>query len=336
MISHYRKSALLCGLLILPGALLAQPDDPHASHGAQTDSHAGHSQPESNATDSTGRTVEAHSGHVEQSAVTSSSASPAPDHSTMDHGQMRMQGGDAPADARDPHAYSDGYTLTEGPYARPGPRQLILMDEHRFWSVLGDRVEYDADSKTAAFDLQGWYGTTYNRLVVKLEGEVEEGTLKESETDVLWGRALNAYFDTQLGVSFDQNDEGEDRQWLAFGIKGLAPYWFELDATAYLGERGRSALSVEAEYELLFTQRLVLQPRAELALYGKDDPANRRGSGLSTAALGLRLRYEFSRQFAPYLGLEWTGSFGKTADFLRADGAPVRDTRLMAGVRFWF
>lgn len=249
---------------------------------------------------------------------------------------MRMQGGDAPADARDPHAYSDGYTLTEGPYARPGPRQLKLADEHRFWSVLGDRVEYDADNKTGVFDLQGWYGSSYNKVVVKLEGEVEEGTLTESETDVLWGRALNAYFDTQLGLRLDQSDEGADRQWLAFGVQGLAPYWFELDATAYLGDGGRSALTFEAEYELLFTQRLVLQPRGELTFYGKDDPVNRQGSGFSSANLGLRLRYEFSRQFAPYLGVEWTGSFGKTADFVRAESAPVRDTRLVAGLRFWF
>ncbi|HBN13613.1 copper resistance protein B [Pseudohongiella sp. SYSU M77423] len=308
---------MVFGSLIMPVALWAQPNDPHAGHNLNP-------------------MVDAHAGHADSEMATASSESPATNNGVMNHGQMQMQGAEAPADARDPHAYSDGYSLTEGPYARPGPRQLKLADEHQFWSVLGDRLEYDPDNKTAVFDLQGWYGSTYNKAVVKLEGEVEEGTLKESETDLLWARALNAYFDTQLGVRFDNNDEGEDRQWLAVGIQGLAPYWFELDATAYIAEGGRSALTFEAEYELLFTQRLILQSRAELTFYGNDDLSNGVGSGLSTSALGMRLRYEFSRQFAPYFGFEWTGSYGKTADYQRAEGAPVRDTRLVAGVRFWF
>src|SRR5690606_23038375 len=232
----------------------------------------------------------------------------------MDHGDMQMQGGSAPADARDPHAYSDGYTLTEGPYAQPGPRQLKLADEHAFWSVLGDRLEYHEDSESTVYDIQAWYGTTYNRFVIKAEGDIADGTLEESSTELLWGHALNAYFDTQLGVRLDQYDEGKNRQWLAIGMQGLAPYWFELDVTAYVGDDGRTALSAEAEYELLLTQRLILQPRAELNLYGKDDLDNRLGSGLSDLALGLRLRYEFSRQFSPYIGVEWTDTYGDTAD----------------------
>jgi copper resistance protein B len=106
--------------------------------------------------------------------------------------------------------------------------------------------------------------------------------------------------------------------------------------TAYLGEGGRTAINIEAEYELLLTQRLVLQPRAELNVYGKDDRNNDIGSGLSDISLGLRLRYEFSRQFAPYIGVEWTDSYGDTADYRRAAGADVSDTQFVAGVRFWF
>lgn len=252
------------------------------------------------------------------------------------HGDMRMQGGEAPTDARDPHAYSGGYTLTEGPYARPGPRELKLADEHRFWSVLGDRFEYIPDGDVGELDLQGWYGGTYDRFTTKFEGEIADNRLEESQTELLWTHAVDAYFDTQLGLRFDQYDEGPDRQWLALGLQGLAPYWFELDATAYLGESGRTALSVEAEYELLLTQRLVLQPRVELNFYGKDDPENGLGEGLSDAAAGLRLRYEISRQFAPYVGVEWTGTFGDTADFARAAGKATRDTRVVAGIRFWF
>ncbi|WP_339638112.1 copper resistance protein B [uncultured Haliea sp.] len=254
----------------------------------------------------------------------------------MDHGDMQMQGGSAPADARDPHAYSDGYTLTEGPYAQPGPRQLKLADEHAFWSVLGDRLEYQEDSDSTVYDIQAWYGTTYNRFVIKAEGDIADGTLEESSTELLWGHALNAYFDTQFGVRLDLYDEGKDRQWLAIGMQGLAPYWFELDVTAYVGDDGRTALSAEAEYELLLTQRLILQPRAELNLYGKDDLDNRLGSGLSDLALGLRLRYEFSRQFSPYIGVEWTDTYGDTADYRRAAGQDTSGTQFVAGLRFWF
>ncbi|MAD65542.1 MAG: copper resistance protein CopB [Porticoccus sp.] len=254
----------------------------------------------------------------------------------MDHDEMQMQGGSAPADARDPHAYSDGYTLTEGPYAQPGPRQLKLADEHAFWSILGDRLEYQEDSDSTVYDVQAWYGTTYDRFVIKAEGDIADGTLEESSTDLLWGHALNAYFDTQLGVRLDQYNEGKDRQWLAFGVQGLAPYWFELDVTAYVGDDGRTALSAEAEYELLLTQKLILQPRAELNLYGKDDAENGLGSGLSDLAVGLRLRYEFSRQFAPYIGVEWTDTYGDTADYRRAAGEDTSDTQFVAGLRFWF
>ncbi|HUH37602.1 MAG TPA: copper resistance protein B [Spongiibacteraceae bacterium] len=253
-----------------------------------------------------------------------------------DHGDMSMQGGSAPADARDPHAWSDGYTLTAGPYAQAGIKPLTLLDERKFWSVLANRLEYNDAIDATVFNVQGWYGTTYDRAVVKGEGEVAQGRLQESELQLLWNHAISAYFDTQLGLRFDQYDTGQDRQWLAAGIQGMAPYWFELDITAYLGDRGRSALSMEAEYELLLTQRLILQSRAELNLYGRDDVSNGLGSGLSDLSLGLRLRYEFSRQFAPYIGIEWTDSFGDTADYRQAAGRDISDTQLVAGLRFWF
>jgi len=254
----------------------------------------------------------------------------------MDGEKMQMQGGSAPDDARDPHAYSDGYTLTEGPYAQQGPRQLKLADEHAFLSVLGDRFEYSEDSGNTTFDLLARYGTTYDSLVVKAEGDTNGGQLEESQTDLLWSHAISVFFDTQLGVRLDQYSEGSDRQWLAAGIQGLAPYWFELDATAYLGDDGRTALNLQAEYELLLTQKLILQPRAELNLYGKEDPSNGLGSGLSTASIGLRLRYEINRQFAPYVGVEWSDAYGGTADYRQAAGQDINDTQLVAGLRFWF
>jgi copper resistance protein B len=253
-----------------------------------------------------------------------------------DANAAKAQGGEAPADARDPHAYSDGYTLEKGPFALGGPRQLKLADEHKFWAIQGDRVEYDADSETGVFELQGWYGTTYDRLTIKLEGDIADGRLEESQTDILWSHASSAYFNTQWGIRLDQYDEGTDRQWLAAGLQGLAPYWFELDMTAYLGESGRTAFSLGADYELLFSQQLILQPSAALNFYGQDDIENGLGSGLTDATLGMRLRYEITRQFAPYVGVEWTSKVGQTADIARAADGSVHNARYVVGVKFWF
>lgn len=254
----------------------------------------------------------------------------------MGDSKMQPQGGDAPKGARDPHAYAAGTTLTEGPYALSEGERLTLADEHPFYALLGDRVEYNEQAEAGVFDLQAWYGTTFDRLVIKTEGDFSEGSLEENQTDILWGHAISAYWDTQAGIRLDYNKEGENRQWLAFGLQGLAPYWFELDMTAYLGEQGNTAFSLEAEYELLLTQKLIVQPRAELTLYGKDDEQNELGSGLSSSAIGFRIRYEFTRQFAPYIGVEWTNKFGNTADFAKLNGQSTRDTAFVVGIKFWF
>jgi len=255
----------------------------------------------------------------------------------MDHGDMDMQGGSAPPDARDPHAYSGGYVLDSGPYALPGPRQLRLADEHNFGSLLVDRLEraYARDNNDTAFDVLAWFGRDFDRLVFKSEGDVAKGKLQKARTELLWGHAIATFWDTQLGVRYD-NGVGPDRGWLAFGVQGLAPYWFEVEAAAYVGNQGRTALRFAASYDLLFTQKLVLQPRVELNLYGKRDEARDIGSGLSDATAGLRLRYEFAREFAPYIGVERAGKFGRTADLVRAAGEKTDETRWVAGVRFWF
>ena len=254
----------------------------------------------------------------------------------MNSAKMQPQGGSAPKDARDPHAYSAGTTLTEGPYALEGNERLTLADEHPFYALLGDRLEYNEQANAGVFDLQAWYGTTFDRLVIKTEGDFSEGSIEENQTDILWGHAVSAYWDTQAGVSLDYNKEGENRQWLAFGLQGLAPYWFELDMTAYVGERGNTAFTLEAEYELLLTQKLIIQPRAEITLYGKNDKQNELGSGLSSSAIGFRVRYEFTRQFAPYIGVEWSNKFGNTADYATSSGQSNNNTAFVAGIKFWF
>ena len=256
---------------------------------------------------------------------------------TMDQRDMTMQGGSAPPDARDPHAYSGGYTLDSRPYALPGPRQLRLSDEHSFGALRVDRLERvtTRDGNATAYDAQAWFGRDYDRLVLKAEGDAARGKLQDARTEVLWGHAVATFWDTQLGVRYDSG-VGPERGWLAFGIQGLAPYWFEVDATAYVGNGGRTALRLGAEYELLLTQKLILQPRIEVNVYGRRDEARDIGSGLSDGAAGLRLRYEITRQVAPYVGVEWAGKFGESADFARAAGEKRSETRWVAGVRFWF
>lgn len=261
----------------------------------------------------------------------------APEMTGMDHGDMNAQGGPAPADARDPHGYSGGYTLDKGPYTTPGTPRLRLADEHKFATVLIDRLErgYGKNNNDTVYDGQAWFGTAYDRLVVKAEGDVAKGKLQEARTELLWGHAIATFWDVQAGIRHDSG-VGPDRSWLALGVQGLAPYWFEVDAAAYIGENGRTAARLEAEYELLLTQRLILQPRVEINYYGKSDPALEIGSGLSSGSIGLRLRYEINRQFAPYIGVERVSKFGKTADIARADGALTEETRWVAGVRIWF
>ncbi|QHI99330.1 copper resistance protein B [Xylophilus rhododendri] len=260
----------------------------------------------------------------------------------MDHGAMQMQGGDPPADARDPHAYSGGYRMGTGLYALPHQagtaHQMEMADGRSFGSFLADRLERagHSDGVETAYDLRASYGTTYDKLVLKAEGEAAQGRIGEARTELLWGHAVGGYWDTQLGLRNDAGHARPGRNWLAFGVQGLAPYWFELEATAYVGEGGRTALRLAGEYELLITQRLILQPRVEANLYGRDDPEARLGSGLSSGTAGLRLRYEISRQFAPYVGVERAASFGGTADYARAAGARPAQTRWVAGVRMWF
>ena len=258
----------------------------------------------------------------------------------MDHGAggMKMQGGSAPPDARDPNAYADGFVNGSGLYAIGPNRSLHMADEHSFATVLVDRLEaVDTNSgRSTSYEAQAWFGTSYNKLVIKSEGEVAQGRVHEARNELLWGRAISTYFDTQLGIRNDAGSGRPSRTWLAFGVQGLSPYWFEVEATGYVSQNGRAAARFAAEYELLLTQRLILQPRVEANIYSKNDPDAEIGSGLANASTGLRLRYEFSRQFAPYIGVEKYSTFGKTADLVRASGGRASETRVVAGVRMWF
>lgn len=328
MTNTWNRIAAMAALLVLAASAFAQTAPaPGADHGAH---HAAPMLPERASPPSEGTTT----------ASDPPSVAPAPAkraEPAMDHGEMQMQGGSPPPDARDPHAYSDGFVRGSGKYSLEPGLRLRLGDEHRYSALLVNRLErsYGKDDNATIYDAQAWFGTNYDRLVIKAEGDRSRGKLEHARTELLWGRALAAYWDAQVGIRYDSG-EGPNREWLAFGIQGLAPYWFELDATAYLGSNGRSALRFEAEYELLLTQRLILQPRIEANAYGKSDRERGIGSGLADVAAGVRLRYEIRRQFAPYVGIEWVRRYGDTKDLVRAAGGRGDDTRLVAGLRFWF
>jgi copper resistance protein B len=214
---------------------------------------------------------------------------------------------------------------------------LRLGDQHNFSLLVADRLEsvVTGDRPSATYDLHAWFGRDYNRAVFKAEGTLYDGKLEDAKTELLWEHALTAYWDTQLGVRYDTG-EGPERTWMAFGIRGLAPYWFDVDATGYVGEEGRTAFNLKAMYELLLTQKLISQLRVEVDWYGRSDAERRIGSGLSEATAGLRLRYEIRREFAPYVGIERARKFGRTKDHARATGEDPRETRFVAGLRFWF
>jgi copper resistance protein B len=257
----------------------------------------------------------------------------------MDHGKQMgsmqgmtmgpMQGGSPPPDARDPDAYAEGTTFAN----LPGNE---MNDGMRFGRVLLNKFEYaKGDGEHGQnIDAEAWYGDDYNKAWFKAEGERRGGRLETLRTEALWDRTFATFWSTQLGVRHDSGG-GDSRNWLAFGVRGLAPYWFDTEATAYWSG-GTLAARFNLRYELLFTQQLILEPEVEANLYSRSDADRGLGSGLSDLELGLRLRYEVRRQFAPYIGVTWKRNVGGTADFARTRGERNKTTQLVAGVRIWF
>lgn len=209
-------------------------------------------------------------------------------------------------------------------------------EESVHYLALFDQFEWqDAEGGAQNWDAKGWIGTDLDRAWFRTEGEREDGRTESAFTELLYGRAISPWWELVAGVRNDFRP-GPSRTWGAIGVQGLAPYKFDIEATAYIGESARTHARVEAEYELLLSNRLILQPQIEAELFGEDDRRRRIGAGLSQVELGLRLRYEIRREFAPYLGLVWSRRVGDTADFARQEGERIRDTRLVAGIRFWF
>ncbi len=210
-------------------------------------------------------------------------------------------------------------------------------DDPLLLTVILDQVEMrDATGDdTFSWDVEGWLGKDLDKFWFKTKGERTGGNTDDAELQFLYTKAIDRYWDFQLGVRYDF-EPSPSRSWAVIGVKGLAPYFFDIDAALFIGESGRTAFRFEAEYELLLTQRLILTPDIEISLYGKNDPMTGIGSGLSDIEAGLRLRYEIRREFAPYIGINWSRLFGNTADFARTAGESTSETQLVIGLRAWF
>jgi copper resistance protein B len=220
--------------------------------------------------------------------------------------------------------------------AFPDVHGHTVHDNAVHYFVLADQLEWQSvDGGGLNLDTKGWIGRDRDRLWFRAEGDREGDDIGEAEAHVLYGRQFSRWWDVVGGIRQDF-EPGPAQTWAAIGVQGLAPYWFEVEATAYLGASGRTHARLEVEYELLLTNRLVLQPLVEVELFGKSDPERGIGAGLSTTEAGVRLRYEFRREFAPYVGVVWNRKYGGTADFARAAGEEDGGARFVTGLRLWF
>ena len=217
-----------------------------------------------------------------------------------------------------------------------------IGDNRTYYLLLLDQLEYRANDGEDTFNWDGigWVGGDYQRLWIKTEGDVGLDTGDgEAELQLLYGKLISPFFDLQAGIKYDQvysSDGGPGRASGVIGIQGLAPYIFEVDASVFVSQNGDVSARLGAEYQLLLTQRLVLQPEFETNLAIQDVEEFGVGSGLNDIELGLRLRYEISRQFAPYVGVNWTRKFGDTADFAEEEGESTDNFALVGGLRLLF
>ncbi|WP_211665152.1 copper resistance protein B [Leucothrix arctica] len=253
------------------------------------------------------------------------------DHSKMDHSKMNHAA--MPA-VKIP--VSDGALATNVPMPFPGA--MHMNDDPTLSKVMIDSFEYqysDSNNKSFALDAEAWLGKDLHKLWLKTDIEADDdGELEEAELQALYSRAIDPNWDIQVGVRKDFEPVG--REWAVAGFKGTAPYMIDVDAALFFGKSGQVGARLKTEYELMLTQKTALAPSFDVNFYTKDDPEISIGSGLSDANISLRLKHEFKRNFAPYIGINWSKSFGDTADFLKDEGEETSDTQLLLGVEAWF
>jgi copper resistance protein B len=306
--------------------------DPHAGHQmpaepAKTDPHAGHQMPaEPTASDP-------HAGYV----MPSGQPSAADPHAGHDMSVVAPPIAPPPAEALSgPENAADRIWGT----GAMNPSRAVLLREHGdmpAYKLLIDQMETRVRNGRDGYfvNAEGWYGGDIDKLWLKAEIEGEYGRKPEqAEFQALWSHAINPWFNLQTGVRLDARPG--TRGHLVLGVEGLAPYWIEVDAAAFLSDKGDVTARIEAEHDMRITQKLILQPRAEFDFALQDIPRQQIGSGLSSGELGLRLRYEIVPQLAPYVGVNYERSFGDTRGFRRLDGEDVGGWSLVAGIRTWF
>ncbi len=237
-------------------------------------------------------------------------------------------------------AIGENTTPSGAPSAWPRP----VMDQHTFGGLFLDRLEYGGggDGDNLLWDAQGWVGGDLRKLWVKTEGDGPAGESPEaSELQLLYDRTITRYWDLQTGVRYDVRYHGRDTGYAVLGVQGLAPQWLQTDAAAFLSEDGDLSFRTEVEYDLLVTQwqkrqRLVLQPRLEVNVSASDNSDLGVGRGLGSTEVGLRLRYEITRELAPYVGVRWERLYGNTGNLARSAGTPVSRSWVVVGIRAWF
>ena len=262
----------------------------------------------------------------------------------MDHGAMEGMERAAVANASPPAAAFSGPVhaadLYYGVEAMTEGREHLdaEMGEIRAYRVLVDQLEIRPQEAEDVFlwDAEAWFGGDINKLWIKTEGELSFGeSLEGGEVQALWSRAITPWTEFQTGVRYDFGDDAE-RAHLVVGLQSLLPYFYELEAAAFVSEEGDITARAEAEYDMLLTQKLILQPTAEIEFAAQDIPDLGIGAGLYSIEAGLRLRYEFIPEFAPYVGIGYERLVGDTADLARAEGEHVGGWSGIFGVRVWF
>ncbi|WP_429001561.1 copper resistance protein B [Xanthomonas arboricola] len=262
----------------------------------------------------------------------------------MDHVQMHH---DAPTNVpMQTHASTHSAALPREPIPEPTAEDITAafapLQNHAMHGtgvnryVLLDRLEaFDTDRGSGQeWEARAWIGGDINRLWLRSEGERQQGRTQDASVEAFYGHAISPWWDVLVGV---RQDIGTDhRSWAAFGVQGLAPYKFETEATLFVGSGGRAALRLEGEYDVLLTNRLILQPRVEANIALSEDTQRGIDSGLEQLEAGVRLRYEITRRFAPYIGWVHQRSFGDRAQRATMDDEPARDSSFIAGVRIWF
>jgi len=221
-----------------------------------------------------------------------------------------------------------------------GPEmQGPIMGDEIFTHVLFNQLEgrTDGSDSEMRWDGEGWIGMDMNRAWFKSEGFATNGTVSDGDIEALYDRPLPRlrYFDGQVGVREDIAS-GPHRTWLALGIEGLAPGFFQFEPTVYFRDGGHVAGRITTSYDLLITQRLIAQPELQMDFYSKSDSQRLTGTGLSDIDTGIQLRYDFSRKFAPYVGFAYNGKFGGTATFARRAGESVLTSGFIFGFRVWY